>query len=131
MSYLLDTHALIYLGCGETGKMGKKALSAYEKAANQIVCSQISFWEIAIKVNIGKLTIPVNLETLVTLTVRAGIHIVPMSNKHIVHYASLPLIPTHKDPFDRYLVAVCREEKYKIISKDTCFDLYSGTVRIW
>ena len=62
MKYLLDTHVLIYLGCGDTDQIGKKALKIYKDPDTRIFVSQISFWEMAIKINIGKLHVPIGLQ---------------------------------------------------------------------
>ncbi len=43
MSFLLDTHVLIFLGCGETDRIGKRALGIYQNPDSRILVSQISF----------------------------------------------------------------------------------------
>lgn len=68
MRVLLDTHVLIYLGCGYTDRIGKKALKIYKDPESRVSISQISFWEMAIKINIGKLVIPIGLKNLILQT---------------------------------------------------------------
>ena len=131
MQYLLDTHVLIYLGCGDTDRIGKRALQIYRNRNSRIFASQISFWEMAIKCDIGKLHIPIGLRNVVTLLRQAGIETMPVRNAHIFLYESLERKEEHKDPFDRYLVATAQCENLTIVSADEKFDLYSSTVRIW
>jgi len=131
MNCLLDTHVLIYLGCGKTDRVGRRALEAYADPGSQIYVSQISFWEMAIKINIGKLHIPIGLKNVLVLSQQAGIQTIPVNNNHILNYQSLQVLDTHKDPFDRYLVATALSEKFHIVSSEQKFDLYDGITRIW
>jgi len=64
MNYLIDTNVLIFLGCGYEDRIGKKAFEIYTSPKSNIYISQISFWEIAIKINVGKLNIPIGLRIL-------------------------------------------------------------------
>jgi hypothetical protein len=57
---------------------------------------QISFWEIAIKINIGKLEIPIGLSRLISLSQEAGIDLIPVSTRHIIYYQNLERKPEHR-----------------------------------
>ena len=131
MNYLLDTHVLIYLGCGNEDKIGRKALETFQNIELTLAVSQISFWEMAIKINVGKLDIPIGLKNVISHTRQAGIEIIPVRNSHIVSYQSLVTHAEHKDPFDRYLISTALCEDMVIVSSDTKFDLYANVKRIW
>jgi len=131
MKYLLDTHVLIYLGCGYTEQVGNKALEIYEDPDTQIFVSQISFWEMAIKINIGKLHIPIGLQNVIIQSQQAGINTISVQNSHILYYQSLDVKENHKDPFDRFIISTAISEGLKILSSDTKFDLYKTVVRVW
>jgi len=131
MRILLDTHVLIYLGSDRTDLLSKAALAAYKHPENEIFISQISYWEMAIKINIGKLNIPIDLAALISASREAGIQVLPLENKHILNYIPLPILPTHKDPFDRFLIATALSEKMAVISSDTQFKAYQGLDLIW
>lgn len=131
MKYLLDTHVLIYLGCGDNEQIGKKAFEIYKDPDAQIFVSQISFWEMAIKINIGKLHIPIGLQNVITQSQQAGIETISVQNAHILYYQSLDVMENHKDPFDRYIIATAISEDLKILSSDRKFDLYQAVVRVW
>ncbi len=131
MSFLLDTHALLYFGCDYREKIGKGALEIFRNPDSKLFVSQIAYWELAIKINIGKLDIPIGLESLMVLTKEAGIEMIPMNNRHILQYQSLEIQESHKDPFDRYIVSTALCEDMKILSCDSKFDLYGSAIRIW
>lgn len=131
MKYLIDTHVLIYLGCGYTEQIGKKALEIYKDPDTRIFVSQISFWEIAIKINIGKLHIPIGLQNVIVQSQQAGIETITVQNSHILYYQSLDIMENHKDPFDRFIISTAVSEDLKILSSDKKFDLYQTVKRVW
>jgi PIN domain nuclease of toxin-antitoxin system len=45
-------------------------------------------------------------------------------------YLTSELLPVHKDPFDRLLVAQARTHSYALVSPDACFRKY-GLQVIW
>jgi len=96
-----------------------------------IFVSQISYWETAIKMHIGKLVIPIGPKNVMILAKDAGISMLPVDNSHILRYQSLDRHEDHRDPFDRYPVAIALGEKMAVISDDAKFDLYRGVKRIW
>ena len=131
MNCILDTHVLIFLGCGYETRIGQKALDIYKDPKSNIFLSQISFWEMAIKINIGKLKIPIGRKNLIIHTRQAGIEIIPVRNSHILYYQSLEVHEKHKDPFDRYIISTALCEDMRIISSDSKLDFYSNLIRIW
>ncbi len=56
MNLLLDTHAFMWFVNGNPS-LGKKARKAIESVNNRKFFSVASLWEIAIKINIGKLSL--------------------------------------------------------------------------
>ncbi len=128
MNYLPDTHVLIFFGCGYEDKIGRKAFEILKNINSKLAVSQISFWEMAIKINIGKLEIPIGLKNIIKLTRTAGMEIVPVRNSHILYYQSLETHPDHKDPFDRFIISTAICENMQILSGDPKFDLYADIV---
>ena len=131
MKLLLDTCVLIYLGCDSLDKIGAEALKQYREIQNEIYVSQISFWEISIKINIGKLVIPIGLKNLIQLSDQAGIEMIPIRNRHILYYQNLDRKEEHKDPFDRFLISVSAVENLSMATNDSKFDLYPEVKRVW
>ena len=54
MKYLIDTHILVWLSISPE-KISRKIYEIIENPLNEINVSTVSFWEIAIKMAIGKL----------------------------------------------------------------------------
>lgn len=98
MSYLLDTNIILWW-LSEPQKINEKARSVIRNRSNNIYLSSASFWEMAVKKSIGKLTLPHNL--LETLTVE-GFKWLPILPQEALGVADLPMI--HQDPFDRLII---------------------------
>jgi PIN domain nuclease of toxin-antitoxin system len=85
--------------------------------------------EIAIKVRIGKLSLPASFAVMFPADlVTSDIHLVPLEVDHIELLTSLPL--HHKDPFDRLIASTSLVESFTLVSADSAFDAY-GVSRLW
>ncbi|RDB02822.1 type II toxin-antitoxin system VapC family toxin [Runella aurantiaca] len=87
-----------------------------------------SFWEIAIKVSIGKLSLTYTIDQMIAQLRKEAITILPISEKAIEEIKTLPL--HHRDPFDRLLIAEAITQNYILLSIDTQIDPYP-VQRIW
>lgn len=123
---LLDTHALLWF-LGNDARLPSATKQRIEDA-DTVLVSIASLWEIAIKANIGKLTLFTSFETIETNLINLGIEIVSIAFEDLVTYLSLPL--HHRDPFDRILVAQAINRSLILISRDTQLDAYS-IQRLW
>lgn len=128
MRYLLDTHTLLWF-ISENQKLSDRAHRLILDSNSEIFLSIASLWEIAIKVNIGKLTLdkPFNQLFPDELDSR-GIEILDITIDSLIQLTALP--PHHRDPFDRLIIAQALVENLPIISVDGNFDTY-GIVREW
>jgi PIN domain nuclease of toxin-antitoxin system len=124
---LLDTHALVWW-FSEPAKLSKRATSIITNASNTVLVSAASAWELAIKVNLGKID-------AMSLVSELGIHIdeegfeeLPIAIGHATRAGSLPM--HHRDPFDRLLVAQALELNVPILSADKSLDRYDIR-RVW
>lgn len=126
-TYLLDTHAFIWQATGSS-QLSKKALSVIQ-SDHEILLSIASIWEMAIKVNIGKLSFSANFPEIIKEEIEANSYqISQIQPEHLFALSRLP--HHHKDPFDRILIAQAITERIPIVSIDSKFDLYS-VQRIW
>jgi len=110
MNYLIDTHVLLWW------LVGNPRLNAqcHEILSNKPVwCSVVSLWEIVIKEQAGKITIP---ETFVSDLKGHGFIWQDVDFNHIQALRKLPLL--HKDPFDRLLIAQAQVEELVLITAD-------------
>ena len=95
--------------------------------SNSLFFSSASIWEMAIKMQLGKLQISVSIEDLLHHLVHdLGYQEVPITARHAVHAAQLPM--HHKDPFDRVLIAQSVLLSYPLMSVDGVFEQYKVTL---
>lgn len=128
MRHLLDTHTLLWYTLGNP-KLTGTAKAAILDPANAILISPASYWELAIKVSIGKLTLHQSFEDFIDACLKKyAFTILPIDPKHISTLITLPF--HHKDPFDRLLIAQALAEGITVIGGDPLFDSY-GVTRIW
>lgn len=122
MRLLLDTHVLLWWLADD------RRLKALERRAiadrNALVyVSAVTVWEIAIKRNLGRLDLDVELLEQELLS--GGMIELPMKWRHAKVSAALP--HHHEDPFDRMLVAQAQTEGLTLVSYDCEHD--GGAVR--
>jgi PIN domain nuclease of toxin-antitoxin system len=122
MTILLDTHTFLWF-INDSSELSRNATELLESDVD-LLLSVASLWEIAIKVNLKKLTLPDAYEIFIPQQIALNsIQILPIALQHLTLVAKLPL--HHRDPFDRLLIAQAIAEDIQIISKDTKFDFYS------
>jgi PIN domain nuclease of toxin-antitoxin system len=123
---LIDTHVLLWFLNNES----RLPTSIRQRIENTefVFVSIASIWEIAIKVNVGKLTLLSPLETIQINMIALNIQELPISFEDTKCYVNLPLY--HRDPFDRILIAQAMNHSLAIVSADTAFDAYS-IQRVW
>ena len=130
MRLLLDTHALLWFYLGDP-RLSRQDRSAIEGPANTKLISPASFWELAIKISLGKYVLSETYDDFIQHAVYDnGFSILPIEPRHTSYVASLPFLSGHKDPFDRLLVAQSKVDAVPIVSDDEILDQYSIT-RIW
>ena len=124
--FLIDTHTFLWMAA-EPERLSSRARRICTSA--DLLLSVASIWEIGIKFHIGKLPLPAPPAEYIERNVRyAGITILPISYRHALTAAALPLV--HKDPFDRMLAAQCLEERLPFITKDKILSHF-GIEIIW
>jgi PIN domain nuclease of toxin-antitoxin system len=125
---LLDTHALLWW-LSDDPALGKAARKFIAETRNTVVISAASAWEIATKVRVEKLPTGADLAAdFVGYLEREGFELMAISAEHAIR-AGL-LAGSHKDPFDRMLIAQAQAEGLLIVSNELVFDEY-GVRRIW
>ena len=122
MKVLIDTHALLWFLEGEQKKLSTIAINSIITDANEKYVSIASLWEIAIKVNIGKLQLVSDFSRLESLIASNGFQIVAIEYHHLIEYEKMEI--HHRDPFDRILIAQSVSEGFQIITKDPNLSFY-------
>ena len=133
MKFLIDTHVFIWFMM-EPEKLSKKVLKQLMDEDNEIFISSMSFWEIAIKCQSGKLSLG-RINTL-HLPHIAEDYDFDILNPQLYDYVSISQIPlkeNHHDPFDRMLIQQAIRNNLVLISKDEKFQQYeeNGLQLMW
>ena len=130
MNYLLDTHVCIW-AIAEPIKLSSKVRDLLQDSENSFWVSQISLFEIAIKIKIGKLPeFKTTLSEFIKIIFVSGYEILPVKNEHFETYNTINFDEAHRDPFDRYILASAYFESMAIITKDEKFQLYKSEFEI-
>lgn len=125
---VLDTGVLLYwlFSRAELSPAASQAI----QAAETILISSISIWEIAIKVKQNKLLLPLTPRALsVRLQGVYKIETVPVSES--IWLASVDLAWVHRDPADRVIVATALLKGHALLTKDQVVRAFSGVETIW
>jgi PIN domain nuclease of toxin-antitoxin system len=105
------------------------AKAIIEDADSAIFLSVASLWEMAIKVSLGKLTVPSPFTDFIHEQLfenNVTLHGIKVA--HVGLVAALPF--HHRDPFDRLIIAQALTDQLPLIGKDVIFDAY-GIQRRW
>jgi PIN domain nuclease of toxin-antitoxin system len=121
MRLLLDTHTFIWWD-SDPGKLSAAALAALSDPANELFLSVASIWEMAIKSDLGKLTLRLPLADIIAHQRLNGIQLLSIHPAHVLGVVGLPA--AHKDPFDRLLVAQAVAEGMDLVTADPVFASY-------
>jgi PIN domain nuclease of toxin-antitoxin system len=125
---LLDTHALIWWEIGDD-KLGAAARDAIADEANVVLVSAVSAMEVATKYRLGKLPNAGRLaQDFEAIIADQGFEPLSISMRHARLAGSLQL--SHKDPFDRLLIAQALVEDVPLATNEALFDQF-GVTRIW
>jgi PIN domain nuclease of toxin-antitoxin system len=128
MALLLDTHAFLWW-VDNAPQLTKRARTAIGQPGESCFVSLASCWEIAIKVSLGKLTVPSSLDRFVAEQMAInGFEPLAITLGHVARVAALPF--HHRDPFDRLLAAQALDRDLAIVSADPVFRQY-GVRRVW
>jgi len=128
MTVLLDTHALLWFLLNDE-RLSARARDVIATAENEVLVSAASAFEIATKHRIGKLGIaPFEPGVLPRVLERARLSLLPITFGHALVAGSLT--DTHRDPFDRMLLAQCRVEGLPLVTRDPVFK-EAGIPVVW
>ena len=122
MNILLDTHTFLWF-LGGNSELSKQARMFIENSEHEKYISIASFWEIAIKNSLGKLTLDVPFVELKTEAMKNRFQILPITFEDTLQLSTLPFY--HSDPFDRIIISQAKENNLILISRDSNFAQYN------
>lgn len=134
MNLLLDTHAWLWFHLGEP-HLSTEARRSILDPSNTKYVSPASFWDISIKIGLGKYSSSTRYATFMhDSIVGQGFHVLPITPLHTEAVSTLP-VPViegraHRDPFDRLLIAQAMVEHMSLVRDDGKFSAYEVPV-VW
>ena len=115
MSYLLDTHVLLWL-LTVPERIDGRVRAVLADRTNSLLVSAASGLEIATKIRIGKLDAPGLVAVLPRYVEAVDATVLPISLDHALLAGSM--VWAHRDPFDRLLVAQATTEDATLVTVD-------------
>ena len=126
MKILLDTCEFLWLVSGDD-KLPAPVAFAVRDPQNQVFLSAVSFWEISVKHNLGKLPLP--LPPAQFIPAQREKHLIAslaLDEAAVAQLGGLPAL--HRDPFDRMLVCQAQAHGLTLASSDPLIRQYPVTL---
>ena len=122
MNLLLDTAPLLWLLLG-SDRVTRSTRDLLADSGNDLYASVVSAWEMAIKLALRKLPVPPDIGGWLPRELAAmRATLLPIT---LAHAAAVEhLLPHHRDPFDRLLIAQAMAEGLTIVTADSQFQRY-------
>ena len=122
MRLLLDTHVFLWY-VQDDSRLAPAWARALRDTQNEVFLSVVSFWEIIIKFQIGKLPLPATPEVYVpNMRDQHQFSSLSVDEFDVAYVAQLPSI--HGNPFDRLLVAQALWHGLTLFTVDTKIRAY-------
>ena len=129
MRLLVDAQPLIWHRAGDP-RLPEKVRHALADEASELFISEATWWEISVKLSLGKLELLGGVDSLREEWIGRGVaQALPVEWRHTRRLVDLPFV--HRDPFDRMLVAQALTEDLTIVGGDTCLARYPGVKVFW
>lgn len=114
---LLDTHVLVHYASDDR-RLGQRARAAIERALarDELFVSALSFWEVAMLVAKGRLSLDTTVSAFRAAALATGIQEEPVDGSIAIAAGELP--EHHGDPVDRMLVATAIVRGLALLTAD-------------
>lgn len=127
MMLLLDTHILLWAAY-TPDRLSQRARQFLQAPEHILAFSVASIWEVAIKAALGRPDFSVAPGVLRRGLIESGYLELDITSAHAVAVSHLP--GTHRDPFDRMLVAQARVEGFTLLTSDAQVADYGAGVSL-
>ena len=125
MDYLLDTCTLLW-AINDSDNLPKNIKAIIDDYDNDILVSQVSIWEIAIKHQKNPNLMPYNEKDILNVILRSGFILLDIRDENIISLPEIMKQNIHKDPFDYMLLATAMNENATLLSHDSILKSYTG-----
>lgn len=127
MKVLLDTHIALWTLL-DSEKLPIEARKLINQENVEPVFSLISMWEIVIKHAINPNKMPISGAQFLDYCTQAGFQQLMVYEEHVLEVEKLKRdenAPSHKDPFDRMLIAQAKAEGIILLTHDSLLSEYN------
>lgn len=127
MKILIDTHIAVW-AVASSDKLPQDFIEKLKDLNNTIYVSIVSAWEVAIKNIKNKRLMPVNEKEFVDTCKNMEFEFLPIKLAHLMNLRNLKLKNenvSHKDPFDRMLIAQSNYENIDFYTRDNILQNYT------
>jgi PIN domain nuclease of toxin-antitoxin system len=126
---LLDTHVLVWLveGSAPLGRRMARQIEAASLAGDGLAVASISFWELAMLADRGRIALEPSLEQWRLRVLALGIQEVPLTGD--IAIAASRLAGLHADPADRIIVATGLASDAILVTADERILGWTGELR--
>jgi PIN domain nuclease of toxin-antitoxin system len=129
VTHLLDTHAWIQRACGERlPPLVDRTLTAH---ADSLALADISLWEAAKLIELGRLQLEVPLTEFFRLAITSELTVLPITPAIAEKVTTLQSVGFHKDPADQLIVATALVHGLRLVSDDTRIRQWAGIPMLW
>lgn len=126
MDILLDTHIALW-ALADSDKLSDAAREIIENPGNRIFVSDLSVWEIALKHVANPEAMRLQAAHFHERCEEAGYLSLPLALDDVYAFETLAASSaqsTHKDPFDRMLIAQSKTQNLLLLTHDRSLSLY-------
>ena len=124
--WLLDTQLLLWWAA-QPERLPQALLAGLENPEQDVLFSVVSLWEVAIKTSLGHPDFRVDGAALRQGLLAQGFGELPIKAEQALAVQQLPW--SHRDPFDRLLVAVAQVEGLTLLTADGSLSRYGPGIR--
>jgi PIN domain nuclease of toxin-antitoxin system len=129
MTHLLDTHAWIQRALGES--LPSLVEQTLARHATTLALADISLWEAAKLVELGRLQLFVPLTEFFRLAITPELIVLPVTPVIAARVTTLEAAGFHKDPADQLIVATALVHGLRLISDDQRIRQWGGVPQLW
>jgi PIN domain nuclease of toxin-antitoxin system len=129
VTHLLDTHVWVQRAAGIS--LPSLVEAVLQENATTLAIADISLWEVAKLVELGRLELAVSLAEFYELAISPELTVLPVTPAIGEKVTTLEDSGFHKDPADQLIVATALVHGLRLISNDTRIRQWKGVSMVW
>jgi PIN domain nuclease of toxin-antitoxin system len=129
VTHLLDTHVWLQRALGE--RLPPLVDQTLTRHADTLALADISLWEFAKLVELGRLQLSIPLGEFFRLAITPELTVLPVTSAIAERVTALESSGFHKDSADQLIVATALVHGLRLISNDTRIRQWNGVPLLW